>query len=110
MIRELSTASGLVLATGGGAVVREENRQLLAGMGYVVYLQTSVREQLVRTRRDRKRPLLQNTDREKVLSDLLLARDPLYREVADFIVQTDRRGSSAVCAEILRQLDLDTEG
>lgn len=107
MIRELSEGSGLVVATGGGAVVREENRRLLSGMGFVVYLQTSVREQLARTRRDRKRPLLQNTDREKVLSDLLAAREPLYREIADCIVQTDRRGSSSVCTEILRQLGQD---
>ena len=108
MIRELAAASGLVLATGGGAVVREENRRLLAGMGFVVYLQTSVREQLSRTRRDRRRPLLQNVDREKVLSELLAAREPLYREVADCVVQTDRRGSSAVCAEILRELGVDS--
>lgn len=107
MIRELSEGSCLVVATGGGAVVRQENRRLLSGMGFVVYLQTSVREQLARTRRDRKRPLLQNADREKVLSDLLAAREPLYREIADCIVHTDRRGSSSVCTEILRQLGQD---
>lgn len=110
MIREQSLGSGIVLATGGGAVVREENRRLLASMGFVVYLQTSVREQLARTRRDRKRPLLQNADREKVLSELLAAREPFYREVADCIVQTDRRSSSAVCAEILSELGDDMAG
>lgn len=107
IIRELSGESGLVIATGGGAVLAPENRRLLAGMGAVVYLETSVREQLARTRRDRKRPLLQTHDREKVLSDLFAVRDPLYREIADVVVRTDRRGASTVAADILGQLGED---
>lgn len=107
IIRELSGESGLVIATGGGAVLAPENRRLLAGMGAVVYLETSVREQLARTRRDRKRPLLQTPDREKVLSDLFAVRDPLYREIADVVVRTDRRGASTVAADILDQLGED---
>lgn len=104
ILREMATGSGMVLATGGGAVMREENRRLLAGMGSVVYLETSVREQLSRTKRDRKRPLLQTPDREKVLSELLAARHPLYLEIADIVIHTDRRSASSVGTEIVERL------
>ena len=100
-IRELSGSRGAVIATGGGAVLREENRRLLRAMGAVVYLETSVKQQLARTRRDRKRPLLRAGDREKVLADLLAVRDPLYREVADLVVRTDGRGARGVVLDIL---------
>ena len=101
VIRDLAAGSGAVVATGGGAVLREENRRLLAGMGTVVYLETSVKQQLSRTRRDRKRPLLRSGDREQILGDLLAVRDPLYREVADLVVRTDGRGAKSVVREIL---------
>ena len=101
MIRELADENGMVLATGGGAVLREENRRMLAGIGTVVYLATSVDQQLNRTRRDRKRPLLRTTDRERVLADLLAVRDPLYREIADLLLHTDARGARTVVNEIL---------
>lgn len=101
IIRELADENGMVLATGGGAILREENRRLLAGIGTVVYLETSVDQQLHRTRRDRKRPLLRATDREKVLADLLVVRDPLYREIADLVLRTDARGARTVVNEIL---------
>jgi shikimate kinase len=104
IILELSRESGMVLATGGGAVLREANRRALAEMGTVVYLETPVREQLARTRRDRKRPLLQTVDKEQVLSRLLEQRDPLYREIADIVVHTERRGAKNVIGEILEQL------
>jgi shikimate kinase len=104
VLRDLATVSGMVLATGGGAVMREENRRLLAGMGSVVYLETSVREQLSRTKRDRKRPLLQTPDREKVLSELLVARHPLYLEIADILIHTDRRSASSVGTEVVERL------
>ena len=104
IIAEMAQASAVVLATGGGAVVRAENRRLLASMGSVVYLETSVREQLHRTRRDRKRPLLQTPDREKVLTDLLAVRHPLYAEIAHIVVHTDRRSASSVAGEILERL------
>lgn len=101
MICELADENGMVLATGGGAVLREENRRTLAGIGTVVYLATSVDQQLNRTRRDRKRPLLRTTDRERVLADLLAVRDPLYREIADLVLHTDARGARTVVNEIL---------
>jgi shikimate kinase len=103
----MASESGMVLATGGGAVMRDQNRRLLSGMGSVVYLETSVREQLSRTKRDRKRPLLQTPDREKVLSELLALRHPLYLEVADIVVHTDRRSASSVAGEIVERLGGD---
>ncbi len=104
VIDDMASESGMVLATGGGAVMRDQNRRLLSGMGSVVYLETSVREQLSRTKRDRKRPLLQTPDREKVLSELLALRHPLYLEVADIVVHTDRRSASSVAGEIVERL------
>jgi shikimate kinase len=93
-----------VIATGGGAVLREENRRLLRAMGAVIYLETSVKQQLSRTRRDRKRPLLRSGDREEVLRELLALRDPLYREIADLVVRTDGRGAKSVVQEIMEFL------
>jgi shikimate kinase len=104
VIRDLANARGMVLATGGGAVLREENRRILSGLGTVVYLETTVKQQLARTRRDRKRPLLRSQDREVVLAELFLQRDPLYREIADVIVRTDGRSSRAVVLDILQSL------
>ncbi len=106
ILRELAGTRAAVIATGGGAVIREENRRLITAMGRVVYLETSVRQQLARTRRDRKRPLLNTADRETVLRTLFAARDPLYREVADLIVRTDGRGTHSVVREILDFLDV----
>jgi shikimate kinase len=103
-IRDLAASRGAVIATGGGAVLREENRRLLRAMGAVVYLETSVKQQLSRTRRDRKRPLLRSGDREEVLRELLEQRDPLYREIADLVVRTDGRGAKSVVQEILEFL------
>ena len=107
VIEDMASGSGMVLATGGGAVIRDQNRRLLSGTGSVVYLETSVREQLSRTKRDRKRPLLQTPDREKVLSELLALRHPLYLEVADIVVHTDRRSASSVAGEIVERLSAD---
>jgi shikimate kinase len=107
MIRELTSRRRMVIATGGGAVLREENRRVLASIGLVVYLQTSVDQQLRRTRRDRKRPLLRTQDRASVLTDMLALRDPLYREIADLVVRTDKRGARAVTLEITEHLGGD---
>jgi len=104
VIRDLANSRGMVLATGGGAVLREENRRILSGLGTVVYLETTIKQQLARTRRDRKRPLLRSQDREAVLTELFGQRDPLYREIADVIVRTDSRSSRAVVLEIMEFL------
>ena len=86
MIVELCHENGIVLATGGGAVMRPENRQALRNGGRVVYLHASIEQQVARTSRDRNRPLLRNANPEKILRDLLAVRDPLYREIADLVV------------------------
>lgn len=105
VIAELSMQDGLVLATGGGAVMRPENRQALQAGGRVVYLHTSVEQQIDRTSRDRNRPLLRTANPAQVLRDLMATRDPLYREVADIIIETDERPPRMVVQEILSRLE-----
>jgi shikimate kinase len=104
VIDELSQKDGVVLATGGGAVADAESRNRLGGRGYVVYLYTTVKQQLERTQRGRSRPMLDNGDPEKVLEELMTVRDPLYREVADLIVETDGRRVQTVAREIHESL------
>lgn len=105
VIAELSMQDGLVLATGGGAVMRPENRLALHAGGRVVYLHTSVEQQIDRTSRDRNRPLLRTANPAQVLKDLMAMRDPLYREVADIIIETDERPPRMVVQEILSRLE-----
>ena len=104
MIVELCHENGIVLATGGGAVMRPENRQALRNGGRVVYLHASIEQQVARTSRDRNRPLLRNANPEKILRDLLAVRDPLYREIADLVVETDERPPRMVVFDILERL------
>lgn len=104
VIAELCELEGVVLATGGGAVMRVENRRALHAGGRVVYLHTSIEQQLDRTSRDRNRPLLQTLNPGKVLADLMAIRDPLYREIADVIVETDERAPRLVVQEIFDRL------
>lgn len=104
MIDELTRREGVVIATGGGAVLREENRRALRERGTVIYLFTTVEQQLRRTAKDRNRPLLQRPDKEAVLREMFALRDPLYRATADIIVRTDRRGPRAVVNEIVRRV------
>lgn len=104
VINDLSKIDGVVLATGGGAVVDPENRSRLGGRGYVVYLYTSVDEQVSRTQRGRKRPMLENDNPRGTLEELLAKRDPLYREIADLIVETDGRKVKSVANEIIEQI------
>ena len=100
MIDELTQLDGIVLATGGGAVTRDENRSNLSSRGVVVYLKTSVEQQLERTARDRNRPLLQTEEPRKVLTELMRVRDPLYEEVADIVVNTGEGGVREVAQKI----------
>ena len=104
MIAELVHEDGIVLATGGGVVMRPANRAALKSGGLVVYLCTSVEQQLQRTAKDRQRPLLQTADPEAVQRDLMAKRDPLYREIADLIIETDQRGPKVVVNAILAKL------
>ncbi len=104
IIDQLSAEDNLVLATGGGAVLRSENRSNLQGRGTVVYLQASVAQQLERTARDKNRPLLQTPDPETVLNTLMEQRHPLYLQVADVVVDTERRNPKAVVTDIMAEL------
>ena len=100
VIDDLSQRQGIVLATGGGAVLDADNRSRLGARGFVIYLHTSVAQQLERTSRGRNRPLLEREDKESMLTELMEARDPLYREIADLTVETDGRRVKEVAVEI----------
>ena len=104
VIGDLSQKDGIVLATGGGAVMDPQNRNHLGARGFVIYLHTSVDQQLSRTRKGRDRPLLANDDPRAVLEALMATREPLYREIADLTVETDGRKVRAVANEILERL------
>ena len=100
MIDELTALDDIVLATGGGAILDEENRANLMSRGFVVYLQAPVELLVERTSRDRSRPLLHTDDMHGRITELLEHRDPIYRQVADATVQTDRRSARHVVREI----------
>jgi shikimate kinase len=104
VIDDLSKMDAVVLATGGGAVITAENRSHLGGRGLVVYLYTTVDQQLARTKKGRERPLLGNGDRKQILEELMSERDSMYREIADLIVETDGRKVRAVANEIVERL------
>ena len=101
VVDDLSKRDGVVLATGGGAVINTESRSRLGGRGYVVYLFTSVDQQVRRTSKGRERPLLESGDPKETLTRLLEVRDPMYREIADLVVETDGRKVSVVANEII---------
>ncbi len=104
VIDDLSAMDGIVLATGGGAVVDPQNRSHLGARGFVVYLFTTVDQQVARTQKGRERPMLAKGDSRAILEDLMVFRDPLYREIADLTVETDGRKVNAVASEILERL------
>lgn len=108
VIEELTRRQGIVLATGGGAVIDPLNRADLAAHGVVVFLRASVDKILSRTAKSQNRPLLQTEDPRSRVEELLTVRDPLYREIADIIVDTDRRGVKSTVDLILQQLRRDT--
>ncbi|EIC22852.1 shikimate kinase [Thiorhodovibrio frisius] len=105
VIEDLTEQDGVVLATGGGAVMVAENRQRLAARGFVIYLHCSAEQQHARTARDRNRPLLKTEDPLTTLKDLMAVREPVYRQVADMVVSTERRGTASVVKEIARRLE-----
>jgi shikimate kinase len=104
MIAELATMSGVVLATGGGAVLWEQNRRLLSQHGTVVYLRASPHDLWQRTRHDRNRPLLQTGNPLSKLTALFAERDALYREVADVIVDTGNQSVSSLAHRLEQKL------
>lgn len=107
VIDELTAdSSPLVLATGGGAVLRPVNRQRLRERGTVIYLRASPEQLFKRLQHDTKRPLLQVADPLKRLRELYSERDPLYRECAHFVIDTRGTSLSALVSRILMQLEL----
>lgn len=104
MIEQLTAMTGIVLATGGGAVISPANRSLLKGRGRVIYLRAAPEDLWRRTRRDRNRPLLQTADPLGRLRMLHEQRDPLYREVADLIVDTGSQSVAHLTSRIQQLL------
>lgn len=106
VIAELATRDAIVLATGGGAVLRPENRTVLHDRGLVIYLRANPHDLWLRTRKDKNRPLLQTEDPKAKLEALYNERDPLYRECAHFIVETGRPSVNGLVNMVLMQLEL----
>jgi shikimate kinase len=104
LISKLVLERGIVLATGGGAILDANNRKSLRQHGAVVYLQAELAELRERTRRDTKRPLLQGNDPEEVLSALLQAREPLYNETAHIVVNASRENIGRLAQQIVDEL------
>jgi shikimate kinase len=107
VLDDLTRRHGIVLATGGGAVLADCNRTMLAARGIVIHLDSPLARLVERTRRDRKRPLLRNGDPAETLARLQLEREPLYREVADYRFVTDRQGPKVLAHEIEQRLRED---
>jgi len=104
VIGELTQLPDIVLSTGGGAVLDPANREHLKARGKVVYLHTSVNEQLRRTARDRNRPLLQTANPRARLKELMAIREPLYREIADIVINTNGMRVMDVVKQIIKEL------
>lgn len=106
MLNELTEKKGIVLATGGGAILKPENRQFLMSRGTTIYLYANIDTLLERTSKDRNRPLLQTEDPQAKLGELLDIRDPLYRETADIIIDTGKDSVRLALKEILEKLQV----
>ena len=101
-LKEMVALNSIVLATGGGIVIEEENRELLASRGTVFYLHTPLNTQVERTMKDKDRSLLKGKDPEKVLADLQQSRQAFYEEVSDHIINTENKSGSEVANEIVK--------
>ncbi|MEI7613916.1 MAG: shikimate kinase [Betaproteobacteria bacterium] len=104
VIEELSQTSGLVVATGGGVVLRPENRARMSESGFVVYLNVPPYTLWERTRHDKNRPLLRVENPLLRLKELYLERDPFYREVADLIVDGSRMKSQGILQLLVKEI------
>ncbi|BCX82084.1 shikimate kinase [Methylomarinovum caldicuralii] len=102
VLHDLVALEDIVLATGGGIILREENRRLLRDHGFVVYLYCPVAKQVERTARDTHRPLLQTADPKKRLTELLAVRAPLYESIADYTINTGECASRQAVKKIIQ--------
>ncbi len=105
MIAELCDKQDIVLATGGGAVLKEENRKVLRAKGNVVYLCSSVEQLYRRTSKDKSRPLLQTDNPKQQIASLLAKRDPLYKSVADVVVRTAKQSIHKTVSNVIKKLE-----
>ena len=105
VIDDLTQLKDIVLATGGGAVLSDDNRRVLRSRGNVVYLSASAEQLFRRTSKDKSRPLLQTDDPKKQIIDLLAVRDPLYQNVADIELRTGDQSIQHAVSEVIRQLE-----
>ncbi len=103
IIDELTSHSGIILATGGGAVLDPKNREYLTERGFVIYLKSGIDQLLKRTAKDQKRPLLQTDDPAAKLQEILSEREPFYREVANLIIETDNHTVKSIVDDIFKQ-------
>lgn len=103
-LEELLSENNRVIATGGGSVLRDENQKMLKQQGYIIFLDTSLNQQMQRLRRDKKRPLLQTDNPRKRLESLSSERRPIYLDLADLVVQTDKRVARRLAGDIINQL------
>lgn len=105
VIEELTNLKNIVLATGGGVVLAEENRRVLRSRGHVVYLSASVEQLMRRTSKDKSRPLLQTDNPKQQIADLLDQRDQLYRDVADIELRTGEQSIQHVVSGLIKKLE-----
>ncbi|WP_082091855.1 shikimate kinase [Polynucleobacter duraquae] len=105
-INDITAEHDVILATGGGAVLLPENRQFLSERGLVIYLHANPIELWHRTKGGEGRPLLKNGDAKKILENLYAVRDPLYREIADYIIETGKPSVNQLVNTLIMQLEL----
>ncbi|CAL4324323.1 shikimate kinase AroK [Buchnera aphidicola] len=107
IISELTKKKGIVLATGGGSILSSENRKFLSARGIVIYLNITIEKQLLRTRKDKNRPLLQNKDSLKsTLEKLAKERNYLYKKISDIIINADNYSAKTIVQNIIKSLNL----
>lgn len=104
VVQELADRSGIVLATGGGAVLAEANRRVMRDSGLVIYLRAPIDILVERTRSAKHRPLLQRGDPKQVLESLLAVRGPIYEAAADLVMDTDRRAPSTIAGQLVKRI------
>lgn len=109
LVAELAGRSGCIVATGGGAVLEEENRRLMRASGTVVYLRARLENLWERTRQDSNRPLLDTADPRATLAAILGRRDPIYREAAHVVVETSSQSAAALVSRVLAALQQHEE-
>ena len=105
-IKDITAEQDVILATGGGAVLLPESRQLLSQRGTVVYLHANPLELWHRTKASDSRPLLKNGDAKTILENLYIIRDPLYREIADYVIETGKPSVNQLVNTLIMQLEL----